>query len=163
MQAVRNEARGTFTLGDRVFEIKDLQYDDYIEFCDLARPIITAVSQSLELNQENGQLDLQFNFGNLDFRQLLQLSKEELPRMAWLCCKQTDPKIKLAEVKRLARRPQTMLEVVLAQVKHNDLVKEFADFFPRMASALNELVPAATEAMVPIPQTEVANADETTE
>lgn len=160
---MRNEPRGTFTLGNerlgvREFDIKDLSYDDYIEFCDLARPIITSVSESLEVTQDNGQLDLQFNFVNLDFEKILKLAQKELPRMAWICCRQSDPKIKIEEVKRLAHRPQAMLEVVLAQIKHNEMVKEFADFFPRIASALNELMPEAREAITPIPRADVEEA-----
>lgn len=150
-QAVRNEPSATFLLGDRTFDIKDLDYDSYIEFCDLARPIITSVADSLEVNNEGGKLDLQFNFLNIDSANLIKLAGKELPRMAWICCKQSDPKIKIEDVKRLGRRPLVMLEVVLKQVKHNEMVKEFADFFPRIASALTELMPAAKEAMEPIP------------
>lgn len=148
----QTEEGHSFTLGDRQFEIKDLDYDSYIEFCNLARPIIAAVSGALELSDgknNNGEMGLSFNPATMDFDQLIGLAGKELPRMAHICCRQSDPKIKVDEVKRLARRPHFLLEAVLLQVKHNQLVKEFADFFPRIAAAMNDLVPTAQEAMTP--------------
>lgn len=157
-KAVRNEPRGTFTLGDeefgvtpRTFEIKDLDYDSYIEFVDLARPILSALAESLQVTQDNGELGLQFDPSSLNYEELIKLAGSKLPRMAWLCCKQSDRSIKLDEVKRLGRRPHNLLMVVIEQVKANKLVEEFARAFPQIAASLKELVPAATEAVAPIP------------
>jgi hypothetical protein len=155
-RALRNEPLATFTLAhprtgeSRTFDLKDLDYDSYIEFCDLARPIITAVSGALDIKSDGGEVKLGFDPMGLDFGELLKLAGKELPRMVWLCCKMSDPKIKVEDVKRLAHRPHVLLEIVLMQIKHNEIVKEFADFFPRIAKALEELAPAAAEATTEI-------------
>jgi hypothetical protein len=155
-QAVRNDAVDTFTLSNpklaltRTFEIKHLEYDAYIEFCDLARPILQAVATGLDLGAMSSDFKLQFNPAKIDFSEIIRLAGKELPRMAWLCCKQTDPKITVDEVKRLGYRPQMLLNVVLKQIKHNEMVQEFADFFPLIAEQFAALLPAAQEAMTPI-------------
>jgi hypothetical protein len=155
-KAARNEPNGSFTLtnshtGDtRTFDIKDLDYDSYIEFCDLARPIILAVSGAIDMAPDpTGEMKLQFTPRGIDFDQLIKLAGTELPRMAWLCCKQSAPNISVAQVKALARRPHVMLEVVLKQIKQNEIVKEFADFFPRIAAGLQDLLPATQSALTP--------------
>lgn len=150
--AVRNEYPGqSFMLGDREFPIKSLAYDDYLEFVDLARPIVEAVANSLELQSESGDPSIGFNPVNLDFKQLIKLAGTELPRMAWICCKQSDPKISINDVKRLARRPFPLIEIVLLQVKHNELVKEFQSFFPRLGKIIGELVPQVEVAAQTVP------------
>jgi hypothetical protein len=150
-RALRNEPAGTFTLSNprtgesKTFDLLDLDYDSYIEFCDLARPIIGAVSGALSMNSDGGEVKLGFDPLGLDFGELLKLAGKELPRMVWLCCKLSDPKIKVDDIKRLAHRPHVLLEVVLMQIKHNGIVQEFADFFPRIAKALEELAPPVLE------------------
>lgn len=165
MQAARNEAAGTFTLSNpsgesKTFEIKHLSYDAYIEFCELARPILTTMSGALALDMSNGEFGLKFNPLNIDYEQVIKLAGKELPRMAWLCCKQSDPKITIDEVKRLGHRPQNLIAVVLQQVKHNDMVKEFADFFPQIVGQLTDLLPAAQEAVAPKPMETTTEATE---
>jgi hypothetical protein len=157
LKAARNEGYGTFTLsnpasGDsKSFEIKHLSYDAYLEFCELARPILTACSSALDMGNNNGEFKLEFNPMAVDFASLLKLAGKELPRMAWLCCRQSEPKITIEEVKHLGYRPQALLSVVLQQIKHNEMVKEFADFFPKIVEQLTALLPAAQEAAAPIP------------
>lgn len=147
--AVRNEHGKSFTLGDREFPVKDLSYDDYLEFVDLARPIIEQVTSALEIHGVDGDPQIDLNPINLDYKQLIKLAGHELPRMAWICCKQSDPKISIADVKRLGRRPMHLLEVIMLQVKHNELVKEFQDFFPRLAKVVGEMVPDVKQAVMP--------------
>jgi hypothetical protein len=152
--AVRNEYPDkSFVLGDRVFPVKDLSYDAYVEFMELSRPILTMLVDSLELKNQNGEVDVEFNPAGFDVEKLIKLAGNELPRMAWLCCKQSDPNISIQDVKKLARRPQTMVQVVLAQVKHNDLAREFADFFKQIVGQIQELVPAAAEVVAPVSMT----------
>jgi hypothetical protein len=148
-RAARNEAVGTFRLthpktGEfKEFELEDLDYDSYIEFCELARPIVSSVYNAFSINSEAGEVKLGFDPTSVDFSELLRLAGKELPKMAWLCCRLSDPKIKIEEVKRLAHRPHAMLEVVMMQIKHNQIVQEFADFFPRIAKAIEDLAPPA--------------------
>jgi hypothetical protein len=145
----RNEHHKFFTLGTREFPVKDLGYDDYIEFVRLSKPLLTVMASTMELTPKDGDLTLDFDPTKLDMDVLLDVAGDDLPKMAWICCRQSDPKIALSEVKALARRPWAMLQVVLQQVKQNDLVKEFADFFPHLAKSVEDLIPQATAAMTP--------------
>jgi hypothetical protein len=150
MRAMRNEPVAEFTLANpvtgesRSFELKDLDYDGYLEFMDLARPIMTACYNAMSVQSEGGEFKLGLDPSGLDFAELIKLAGKELPRMVWLCCRMTDPKIKVEDVKRLAHRPHVLLEVVLMQIKHNKIVQDFQDFFPRIAQALEALAPAMT-------------------
>jgi hypothetical protein len=148
--AVRNEYPDkSFQLGDRTFPVKDLSYDDYLEFCDLARPIIESVVGIVDLSMADGKSDVEFNPAGLDFNQIIKLAGKELPRMAWICCRQSDPNITIDEVKRLARRPMALLTVVLAQVQHNQMVQEFVDFFQSLAQRVSGLAPELAQAAKP--------------
>lgn len=163
-RGARNEPVGSFTLTNshtgeqREFDLKDLEYDSYIEFVDLARPIITAVAGAVQSKDNHGEFQLAFNPIGIDFGELIRLAGKELPRMALIVCRQSDPKIKLEDVKRIGRRPMQLLEIVLMQIKQNQIVQEFADFFPRIATALQELLPAAQGAMTPVPAQTAATA-----
>lgn len=138
--AIRNEHGKSFQIGDREFPLKDLGYDDYLEFVDLARPIVEIIYGALELDGQSGDAGVSFNPASIDMKSLIKISSHELPRMAWICCKQSDPNIKIADVKRLAGRPFALLEVVLMQIQHNQLIKEFSDFFPRVGKIIGALV-----------------------
>jgi hypothetical protein len=154
--AKRNDPIGTFTLANpktgetRTFEMRDLDYDAYLEFMELARPIILAVSGAVSLNSSGGEIALNFDPAGLDFVELLKVAGKELPKMVWLCARASDKNIKIEDIKRLARRPYPLLEVVLKQVKHNELVKEFADAFPLIAKALENLAPDTKQAIQPV-------------
>lgn len=168
VNAVKNRNYGEFTLENtvtgesRTFEIRDLPYDDYLDFCSKARPIITAVSGSINIasiDNVDGKDAARFDFDplKLDFGQLIALSGKELPYMAWLCCRQSDASITEREVKRLARRPIALLHVVLMQIKHNALVEEFVSFFQqKIAPALEGLMPEASAAAARVPVEDVA-------
>jgi hypothetical protein len=149
-KAATNSGYGTFTLGTREFEIKDLEYDDYLEFCRMAQPIIKAVANAVEPKIEGGRISTQLNPAGIDFDVLIELAGKQLVKMAMICCRQSEPKITEKEVKKLGRRPQNLLEVVLLQIHHNGLVQEFVDFFQRMSSRVAEMMPAAQEAMMPV-------------
>lgn len=147
----RNEHHKTFKLGEREFPIKDLDYDSYLEFMELSYPIIQAVTDSLELTSSNGEPDVAFNPATFDVGKIIKLAGSNLPRMTWLCCKQSDPAITIPEVKRLARRPHVMIQVVFEQIKHNKLVEEIRDFFQSMAPAVRSLAPEAAALATPVP------------
>lgn len=168
VKAARNEGYGEFTLTNpdtlesKTFELKHLSYDAYIEFCTLAHPIISAIGTGLAVNNtKTGELSFDFDPTNLDFKELLKMAGDQLPRMAYLCCKQSDPKVTVADVKRLGYRPQVLLNVVLEQVRHNRMVQEFADFFPQVVAKLQALVPDAQVALQPLPMNPEAETPET--
>lgn len=153
--AVRNDyPDDSFALGHgderRVFPIKDLSYDSYIEFLKLARPVMDLLIGSLDVAMdEKGEPTLTIRRESLDLDVLLDVAGTSLPRLAHLCCKQSDPRITVDEVKRLARRPMDLLDVVIKQVQHNKIVQEFADFFPRLVTSLSQLAPESTIGAIP--------------
>lgn len=147
VKVARNEAVETFTLTShdgesRVFELKHLRYDDYLEFCELASPIIAELMGGLKPADINGEFKIDFNPLALDFQKLFKLAGRELPRMAWLICKQTEPKITIDKVKELGDRWQNLLLMVLKQIQHNAMIKELTDFLPLVVGQMTALVEA---------------------
>ncbi len=147
--AVKNEWGKTFTLGDKEFEVKDLTYYDYVEFVALAKPLITVAASGLALGEEGGELKVNFDPSNLDFDKIIGLAGKELPRLAYLVCRQSDPKIKEQDVALLARRPQRLIEIVLLQILQNKMIEEFGAFFQRLTAMVSTLMPTAAKVMAP--------------
>jgi hypothetical protein len=145
--AIRNEHGATFWIGDkakggREFPIKDLSYDDYMEFLELSRPIIQAVVEMVKV-EDNGTPNgaITADMANLSIDTIVGLAGKNLPRMAWICARQSDPLITEDEVKRLARRPFHLVPPIIAQVKHNELAKEIMDFFLTAPALVTEMIP----------------------
>ncbi len=149
LAAAKNEWGKVFKLGDVEFEIKDLPYFDYIEFMQLAKPIISVIAGSLELGNKDGELDVDFNPMNLDFEQIIGMCGKELPKMGQLICKQTQPKIKADEVANLAHRPQRIVEIVILQILHNNMIQEFGAFFQRLTSMVTVMMPDLAKVATP--------------
>jgi hypothetical protein len=158
--AAKNEWGKTFTLGEgenaRQFELKDLPYFDYIEFVQLVKPVIEIVAGTLDLTGKHGEMDLEFNPANLDFDQIIKIAGKDLPKMAQIICKQSAPGIKSEEVANLARRPQRLLEIVLMQILHHNMIQEFTAFFQRLTTMATVVMPDLVKAAVPsAPPTEL--------
>jgi hypothetical protein len=137
-RALKNEPLGVYEFGGREIPIHDLSYDDYIEFVELAAPIIEYVIGVVGIE---GFDDALANPQSINLRELIRLAKDELPRMALLVCRQHDDTFLMEDVKELGKRPYDMLHLVLAQIKFNKMVQEFADFFPRLGQAINGMLP----------------------
>lgn len=151
--AVRNDHDAFFTLGRggkaRQFPIRDLGYDDYLSFIRLIKPVIESAMGAIELKpNELGEVTMSLGEGNFDVGALLDMADDELPRLALICCRQSDASMTVQQVKELGRRPMDLIEIVLKQAKHNQLVEEFASFFPRIVASLSDLAPSSmTEAI----------------
>lgn len=141
-KAERNEGYGTFKLGTREFEIKHFTYDDYLEFVELVPLVVSSLAKGLEFkaDPELGAT-IGFNPMMVDHAELIKIAKNELVRMAWLCCRASDPRIAVKDVKALVRTPMELIDVVMIFVEHNEMVKTFADFFKRMLSTLAKMAP----------------------
>jgi hypothetical protein len=145
----KNEWQKEFTLGAKTFEVKDLGYFDYIEFIGLAKPLVTVAASALEMGTKDGEMKVEFNPANLDLDQIIKLCGKELPRMAGIVCRQSMPKISDKEVAELARRPQRLVEIVLLQVMHNNMIQEFGTFFQRLTGMVTSLVPDMAKVAAP--------------
>lgn len=149
VSAMKNEWGKEFELGGQKFEIKDLGYFDYVEFITLAKPLVLLVGESLETTAKDGEIGIEFNPAAVDFDKILAMCGKELPRLAWLICKQTNPALKPNDVAELARRPYVLVEIILLQIKHNDMIQEFASFFQRLTRMVTALMPEAANAVAP--------------
>ena len=149
VKAAKNEWGKTFKLGDREFEIKDLPYFDYIEFMQLAKPLISIAAGAVGLDNEGGEFKADFDPSKLDFDEVLRLCGKELPKMGQIICKQSSPGIKPEEVANLARRPQRLVELVLMQILHNDMIQEFGSFFTRLTAMVTVMMPDLPKTTAP--------------
>jgi hypothetical protein len=149
VQAAKNEWGKIFKLGDRDFEIKDLPYFDYIEFMQLARPLISLAAGAVELDNEGGEIKAGFDPTKLDFDEIFKLCGKELPKMGQLICKQSAPGIKPDDVANLARRPQRLIELVLMQILHNNMIEEFGSFFSRLTAMVTVMMPDLAKTAAP--------------
>jgi hypothetical protein len=161
LAAAKNEWSKEFTLGDKTFQILDLGYFDYIEFVSLVKPLVAVAAGALQLDSADGELKVNFNPTNIDFDQMIKLCGKELPRMAWLVCKQSQPKITDKEVAELAKRPQRLVEIVLLQVLHNNMIQEFGSFFQRLTAMVTNLVPDMAKVAAPSEITSDSTTEET--
>lgn len=149
ISGAKNEWGKEFTLGSKTFEVKDLGYFDYIEFIQLAKPLVSVAASALEMGAKDGEMKVDFNPANLDFDQIIKLCGKELPRLAGIVCRQSEPKITDKQVAELAHRPQRLVEVVLLQVMHNNMIQEFGAFFQRLTGMVTSLVPDMAKVAAP--------------
>jgi hypothetical protein len=158
--AVRNDYGKVFKLGSRSFDLKDLQYDDYVQFMKLASPIVKSVvsiiQPTITLDKDQKPTSgFDVDFGNLDLGELADLAGHNLPLLAQLCCKQSFKNITVSQVKDLSmeriegqpRGPIALIGVVLTQVAHNKMVEEFVGAFPQLGSLVQSLAPNMVAAM----------------
>jgi hypothetical protein len=62
--------------------------------------------------------------------------------MVYLMCLESDPDMTIAEVKKLAKRPTVLVTAIMKQIKQNEMIKDFADFFTQVLSVLKPLAPS---------------------
>ena len=142
--AARNDYPGkVFVIGGREFPIRDFEYDDHIAFMRSAKPLVMMVAEAYLSINDAGEAG--FNWMGLleNHDGLMDVCEKDLPRMALLCCRQSDATMTEAELKKLARRPYELLDAVLVQIKHSQIVEEFARFFPQIVGRLMDLAPSA--------------------
>lgn len=119
----------SFTLGDRVFPVVYLSYDDYLEFLTYLEPLLTAVGSSA--------ID---GFNPLALStSILKYCKVSLPQMVQIMCRQTDPDITVDEIKKLVRNPFILATCVLEQVKHDKMVEEISSFFGQIIGMMKSM------------------------
>lgn len=138
-RAAVNLAAGEFTLGDRVFPIKDLSYDAYITFLGYLTPLIEVVVQRVtgQANIPLPGIDLEpslFSPSNI-----LSACSKQLPEMVQIICAASDPTITVDDVKALGKKPTVLASAVLQQITQNGMIKDFSDFFAQVLSVVKPL------------------------
>ena len=129
----------TFKLGDRVFPVVYLAYDDYIEFLTYLEPLLSALGTSAVEG---------FNPLALSSA-ILQYCKTSLPEMVHIMAKQTDPEITIDDVKKLVRNPFALAGAVLEQVKHDRMIEEISSFFAQIIGMMKSMTPDSDSKKTP--------------
>lgn len=140
-RAAVNLPAGQFALGERIFDIHDLSYDSYIAFIAYLTPLIEHVVQKIAGGQGVVIPGIDLSTSLFSATNILSLCGKELPEMVQLMCKESDPTITVEEVKALAKRPTVLVSAIIKQIKQNEMIKDFADFFAQVLSVMKPLTP----------------------
>lgn len=122
--------------GDKIYKLVYLPYDDYILFLGLLQPIFEALSAKSKVKLPGIDIGSALNANSI-----LKFCAHSLPEMTQIALRQTESTITIAEIKETARSPFALVNVVLAQVKKNNVIADFVSFFAQVAPLLN-LTPA---------------------
>lgn len=123
-------SRKTFTLGDRTFPLKDLTYDQYNKFLLLVAPLADGLIGKIGDKIKATELGLTgLDVSLFSVKDVLSYCGEALPELALIAVQTSDPTMTIAQVKELGKTPLKLAEVVVAQMVHNNMIKDFADFF----------------------------------
>lgn len=122
-----------FKLGDRVFKIVHLPYDDYVTFLGYLQPFLAAL-----VNKKSAAVSIPgINLGaSADPGALLQFCSGDLPEMVRLIAKQSEPDISIREIKDLAGNPFVLAGVVIQQLARNQMIGDFVSFFKQVTPLL---------------------------
>lgn len=141
-RAAWNDAVEHFTLGGREFKIVDLPYDDYTRFLSYIAPLMEHIVKKMVLSQAAGLAlpdGIALEPTSFTAFDLLKVCTDNLPQMAQLVCKQTDPFITVEDVKKLAGKPMPLADIIIRQIVQNGMIGDFKDFFERMISMLKAM------------------------
>lgn len=123
----------SFTLGDREFKVIDLGYDDYLKFITFLTPMLEVFIGSLA---SVGGVNVVAPIKEINATSIIKYCGESLPEIACIVCTQTDPTITSEEIKKLAKTPFKLCEIVLLQIEKNKIIGDFASFFQQMMPLL---------------------------
>lgn len=118
-----------FELGGRVFTIIDLDYDEYVTFTTMLKPLLEVLFARMSGSTSVPGIDLS---SEASVDGVMQFTLKDLPEMARIVCSKTDPDITIADVKKLAKQPFKLAEVVVAQVIRNNIINDFASVFTQL-------------------------------
>lgn len=136
IRAAVNAPADTFVLGDKTFEIKDLPYDDYLQFVGLVSPLIDVLVNRVKTQMSATIPGIDLDTTKFNAAQIIQFCGSTLPEMVHIICRQTDPDITVDEIKRLAGRPTVLANIVMQQMIQNGIIQDFTDFFGQMVRTL---------------------------
>jgi|SRR6185437_436649 len=129
-----------FTLGDKVYTIVDLAYDDYLAFLSMLQPLIEQLVKGVSGRRGISLNGIDISTPGISAANIIAYCSENLPKMAQIVCKATDPDITIEKIKADAKNPFKLAEVVLAQVIQNNIIKDFASFFQSVLPLLTQVM-----------------------
>jgi hypothetical protein len=129
IRAALNLPADQFQLGDRTFNIHDLEYDDYLLFIGHLTPLIEVLAKKVAEKHGVSIPGMDITPESINPTNILRVCGDILPEMVRIMCKYTDPNITVDEVKKLAKKPLPLALAIIKQVKQNKMMEDFADFF----------------------------------
>lgn len=131
--ALNEPSRTTFTLGERTFPLKDLSYDQYTKFLTLLSPLADGLMSRIGERVAASQIGIEsLDTSMFSVKDLFDFCGEQLPHLVLIMCQSSDPSVTLEQVKDMGRTPFKLAECVVLQMLHNNIIKDFSDFFGRM-------------------------------
>lgn len=118
-----------FKLGDVEFTIKDLSYDDYMEFITMLSPVIDTLFSKVAERNGVSIPGVQINTSSISIKAIFDYCANDLPEMAHIVTRQSQPDLSVEEIKNLGKTPIMLAQIVMAQLKRNNVIAEMADFF----------------------------------
>jgi hypothetical protein len=118
-----------FKLGDVEFTIKDLSYDDYMEFITMLSPVIDTLFSKVAERSGVNIPGVQINTSSISIKAIFDYCANDLPNMAHIVTRQSRPDLDVEAIKNLGKTPIMLAQVVMAQLKRNNVIAEMADFF----------------------------------
>lgn len=118
-----------FKLSDEEFTIKDLSYDDYMEFITMLAPVIDTLFSKVADRAGVSIPGVNINASAISVKAIFDYCAKDLPQMAHIVTRQSRPDLGIEEIKRLGKTPILLAQVVMAQLKRNNVIAEMADFF----------------------------------
>lgn len=128
-------------LGDRVFTIIDLEYDDYLVFTTMLGPLLEIIMQRIGASAISVPNVVLPASDILSVTGLVKFASKDLPAMAQIVLRGSDPSITIEEVKKLARNPFKLAEIVVAQILRNNIISDFSSVFLQ----LRRLIPTKNQ------------------
>lgn len=136
----------TFQLGDREFKVVDLDYDNYLKFLTLMQPLLEAVAGTIASHRG---VALATTGEKISVGALIGYCSTQLPEMARIVCSATDPDINISEIKKLAKTPFKLAEVVITQIEQNNIIRDISDFFAQSLRLLQAVMPQSMSDTTP--------------
>jgi hypothetical protein len=142
--------------GGRVFKIVHLGYDEYIIFVDMLQPLFAGIAGSVAnkagVSVPGITLMPEANAGTL-----LQFFKKDLPEMAAIVLNMSavandkpEDKVDVKWIKKNAKSPYQLAQIVMLQVTKNRMIEDFASFFVQAIPSLVGLgVVTETKSLTP--------------
>jgi hypothetical protein len=134
-------AADEFTIKDRTFKIVDLEYDDYLNFISMFKPVFEKITGTQASDTSLPGIPLA-NPTSLKIDAILAYCKDDLPALACIVCNaqekaqalldnrapNPDNMVTVAWLKKNSN-PLKLAGLVLKQLMNNNMITDFADFF----------------------------------
>ena len=113
----------TFNSG-KTFKIVYLGYDDHLEFLTKLTPLLSAFLEGSTGITPTG---------------IIQFCAKDLLELGHIVLRQTDPSLKLEDVKQVVGSPLKLASAVFSQIEKNNLIYEISAFFAQIAPILKAM------------------------